>query len=80
MFALVKLAIATASLGDTIDGAHHRNEAHNALRSLLELEKAVRVAMELTSEADTLIIFTADHSQSLVLNGYQPADASPLGG
>lgn len=52
-----------------IDKWHHTNNAYRALRDVDELSKAVAVAMEMTSDKDTLIIVTADHSQSLNLNG-----------
>ena len=36
----------------------------------LGLEDAVKVAVEMTSEEDTLILFTADHGHPLMINGY----------
>ena len=52
----------------SIDKWHHRNNAYRALTDVDELSKAVAVAEELTSDKDTLIIVTADHSHGLTLS------------
>lgn len=53
-----------------IDHAHHAGNAYRALYDTRELSDAVQTAMALTSEQDTLIIVTADHSHSLTIGGY----------
>lgn len=53
----------------SIDKWHHRNNAYRALTDVDELSKAVAVAEELTSDKDTLIVVTADHSHSLTISG-----------
>ncbi|UXI18735.1 uncharacterized protein NH340_JMT04678 [Sarcoptes scabiei] len=56
--------------GGRIDHAHHEGFATMALLETLEFERAIRRARELVSIEETLIIVTADHSHSLVINGY----------
>ncbi|MEX0739473.1 MAG: alkaline phosphatase [Pseudohongiella sp.] len=53
-----------------IDHAHHAGNAYRALEDTREFSAAVQKAMELTSDQDTLIIVTADHSHSLTIGGY----------
>ena len=53
-----------------IDHAHHGGNAKRALVDTVELSNAVRKAMEMTSDQDTLIIVTADHSHVFTLAGY----------
>lgn len=53
----------------SIDKWHHRNNAYRALTDVGELSKAVAAAREMTSDSDTLIIVTADHSHGLTLSG-----------
>ena len=53
-----------------IDHAHHAGNAKRALIDTIELSNAVRRAMALTSEQDTLIIVTADHSHTFTIAGY----------
>lgn len=53
-----------------IDHAHHAGNARRALLDTIELSNAVRKAMELTNEQDTLIIVTADHSHTFTIAGY----------
>ncbi|CAG1013269.1 alkaline phosphatase [Burkholderiaceae bacterium] len=60
-----------------IDHAHHAGNARRALLDTIELSNAVRRAMELTSERDTLIIVTADHSHVFTMAGY-PHRGSPI--
>ena len=36
----------------------------------LEFDKAIETAVNMTSEEDTLIVVTADHSHSFMINGY----------
>ncbi len=63
--------------GGRIDHAHHAGNARRALEDTIALSDAVRRAMTLTSEADTLIIVTADHSHTLSMAGY-PHRGNPI--
>ena len=60
-----------------IDHAHHAGNARRALQDTIELSNAVRVAMAMTSEQDTLIIVTADHSHTFSIAGY-PNRGNPI--
>ncbi len=60
-----------------IDHAHHAGNAHRALTDTIALSDAVRAAVEMTSDADTLIMVTADHSHTLNFVGY-PARGNPI--
>ena len=60
-----------------IDHAHHAGNAFNALNETRELSNAVEVAQALTSEDDTLIIVTADHSHVFTIAGY-PKRGNPI--
>lgn len=54
-----------------IDYASHRNDAENAFGELIALDRAIKVAKDMTSPEDTLILVTADHETGgLALNGY----------
>lgn len=63
--------------GGRIDHAHHDNTAKLALYETLAFDRAIKVATELTSDQETLIVVTADHSHSLVMNGY-PERGNPI--
>ncbi len=65
--------------GGRIDHAHHGSNAARALEDVDALDQAVAAALELTSDDDTLIIVTADHSHTLVIQGYQARGTSILG-
>ena len=60
-----------------IDHAHHAGNAFNALNETVELSKAVALADKLTSDDDTLIIVTADHSHVFTMAGY-PVRGNPI--
>ena len=60
-----------------IDHAHHAGNARRALEDTVELSNAVRRAMEMTREQDTLIIVTADHSHAFTIAGY-PHRGNPI--
>ncbi|MEK8034456.1 alkaline phosphatase [Ideonella sp. DXS29W] len=53
-----------------VDHAHHAGNAKRALLDAIELSRAVKRAMEMTNEQDTLIIVTADHSHTFTIGGY----------
>ena len=63
--------------GGRIDHAHHAGNARRALLDTIEMSNAVRRAMALTSEQDTLIIVTADHSHTFTIAGY-PHRGNPI--
>lgn len=60
-----------------IDRAHHAGNAGQALGEAIELSNAVQAAIEMTSEADTLIVVTADHGHTLTIGGY-PKRGNPI--
>lgn len=60
-----------------IDHGHHDGNAHRALTDTIALSDAVRTAMEMTSDADTLVMVTADHSHTLAFAGY-PVRGNPI--
>ncbi|WP_147652839.1 alkaline phosphatase [Vulcaniibacterium gelatinicum] len=63
--------------GGRIDHAHHDGNARRALEDTIAFSDAVRAAAELTSEDDTLILVTADHSHTLHIAGY-PQRGNPI--
>ncbi|EDV96436.1 membrane-bound alkaline phosphatase [Drosophila grimshawi] len=65
--------------GGKIDISHHDTMARIALDETAELSKAVRRAREMTSEEDTLIVVTSDHSHAFSLGGYQPRGSDIFG-
>ncbi|XP_069177818.1 alkaline phosphatase, tissue-nonspecific isozyme [Procambarus clarkii] len=65
--------------GGNIDLAHHLNQHRSALEEALEFEKAIELAVSMTDPQDTLIVVTADHSQPMVINGYQERGSDVLG-
>lgn len=62
-----------------IDHAHHAGNAARALTDTVALSDAVRVAQELTSDEDTLILTTADHSHVFTIAGYPTRGNDILG-
>jgi len=60
-----------------IDHAHHAGNAYNALNDTIEFSKAVQAAIDATSQEDTLIIVTADHSHVFTIAGY-PKRGNPI--
>ncbi|XP_033104633.1 alkaline phosphatase-like isoform X5 [Anneissia japonica] len=60
-----------------IDHAHHGGRAFDALSELKQMHLAVAKVVEMTSEEDTLIIVTADHSHTLSFGGY-PERGNPI--
>ena len=63
--------------GGRIDHAHHRGNAFRALEETLAFSDAVRAAALATSDDDTLILVTADHSHTLTMAGY-PKRGNPI--
>lgn len=56
--------------GGRIDHAHHGGNAIRALEDTMAFDAAIAAAREMTSEEDTLIVVTADHSHTLTIAGY----------
>ncbi|KAJ8719382.1 hypothetical protein PYW08_011557 [Mythimna loreyi] len=65
--------------GGNIDMAHHRGWAKTAVNEALAMEEAVQLAANMTSEEDTLLIVTSDHTHSLSINGYPDRGSSIFG-
>ncbi|CRK91906.1 CLUMA_CG005526, isoform A [Clunio marinus] len=65
--------------GGKIDHGHHFGLAKKALDETIEFEKAVELARTRTSEDDTLIVVTADHSHSFTVSGYASRGNNILG-
>ena len=63
--------------GGRIDHAHHEGNAFRALTDAIAMSDAVRAADEATSDADTLILVTADHAHTLTFAGY-PVRGNPI--
>ncbi|XP_048742887.1 alkaline phosphatase, tissue-nonspecific isozyme-like isoform X2 [Ostrea edulis] len=65
--------------GGRIDHAHHDTKAKKALTDAIEFDEAVKMAVTLTNQQDTLIIVTADHSHPFSLTGYTVRGNDVLG-
>ena len=63
--------------GGRIDHGHHFGNAYRALTDTSAFADAVAAAMLLTSEQDTLILVTADHSHTMTIGGY-PRRGNPI--
>jgi len=64
-------------LGGLIDIANHYTQAGYALDELLEFEKAIQLARDITDIEDTLIVVTADHGHAVSIAGY-PGRGTPI--
>lgn len=62
-----------------IDHAHHAGNAKRALDDTIAFDDAIKVALELTNSDETLVIATADHAHTLVMNGYSTRGNNILG-
>jgi len=65
--------------GGRIDHAHHGSSAYNSLTDWVAFDEAIQKALDMTSESDTLIVVTADHSHTFMFGGYG-ARGNPLFG
>ncbi|ESN96159.1 hypothetical protein HELRODRAFT_185068 [Helobdella robusta] len=65
--------------GGRIDHAHHDTNAQRALIDTLSFDEAIRVALNMTNDNETLVVVTADHSHTLTLGGYGLSTESILG-
>lgn len=59
--------------------AHHNNWARKALDETAEYARAIEMARTMTSEEDTLIIVSSDHSHVFTYNGYPWRQSDVLG-
>lgn len=60
----------------------HANHAGNTFRTVTDGEafaKAVKVALEMTSQEDTLVMVTADHEHAIAFSGYAGRGSNILG-
>jgi alkaline phosphatase len=53
-----------------IDHAHHDTNAARALADTVAFDNAVKAALDKTDPEETLIIVTADHAHTFIMNGY----------
>uniref|UniRef100_A0A8D1VUY3 alkaline phosphatase n=1 Tax=Sus scrofa TaxID=9823 RepID=A0A8D1VUY3_PIG len=65
--------------GGRIDHGHHENIAYRALIEAVMFDTAIDKAGQLTSEKDTLILVTADHSHVFSFGGYTLRGSSVFG-
>ncbi|NXN98216.1 PPBI phosphatase, partial [Rhinopomastus cyanomelas] len=65
--------------GGRIDHGHHDGEAHKALTEAVEFDRAIARAGQLTDEAETLTVVTADHSHVFSFGGYTLRGSSIFG-
>jgi alkaline phosphatase len=63
--------------GGRVDHGLHGGDAQRALGDAIALDEAVEAARAMTSDSDTLIIVTADHSHTLSIQGY-PERGNPI--
>lgn len=65
--------------GGRIDHAHHATNAYKSLYDTIALADAVQAAVDHTSESDTLIVTSADHSHVFTVGGYPTRGNNILG-
>ncbi|XP_053454148.1 intestinal-type alkaline phosphatase [Nycticebus coucang] len=65
--------------GGRIDHGHHDGKAYRALTEAVMFDSAIDKAGQLTSEQDTLILVTADHSHVFSFGGYTLRGSSIFG-
>ncbi|XP_073835181.1 alkaline phosphatase 11 [Musca autumnalis] len=63
--------------GGRIDHGHHNTIAGYALDETLEFDEAIRSALDMTNEEETLVVVTADHSHTMSISGY-PGRGNPI--
>jgi len=62
-----------------IDHAHHATNAYRAFVDTIAFDKAIKAALDKTNPEETLIIVTADHAHTMVMNGYSDRGNPILG-
>lgn len=65
--------------GGRIDHGHHQSKAKKALEDFVVFDDAIGSALNKTSEDDTLIVVTADHSHTFTIGGYSMRGSSIMG-
>ncbi|KAG9482689.1 hypothetical protein GDO78_011376 [Eleutherodactylus coqui] len=65
--------------GGRIDHGHHDGKAKLALHEAVQMDLAIRIAGDMTSEEDTLTVVTADHSHVFTFGGYTHRGSSIFG-
>ncbi|XP_021089837.2 alkaline phosphatase, germ cell type-like [Mesocricetus auratus] len=65
--------------GGRIDHGHHESIAYRALTEAVMFDSAIDKADQLTSEQDTMIVVTADHSHVFTFGGSVPRGTSIFG-
>lgn len=65
--------------GARIDMAHHDTKGKKALDETIQFSLAIQRAVNMTSEDDTLIVVTSDHSHTLAYSGYATRGNNILG-
>ncbi len=65
--------------GGRVDHGHHANNAKRALEDVDALDNAVKAALDMTNDEETLILVTADHSHVFVIAGYSARNNPILG-
>ncbi|KAH0509378.1 Intestinal-type alkaline phosphatase 1 [Microtus ochrogaster] len=65
--------------GGRIDQGHHEGTAYLALTEAVMFDSAIESASQLTSEQDTMILVTADHSHVFSFGGYTLRGTSIFG-
>lgn len=62
-----------------IDHAHHATNAARALTDTVAFDDAIKAALDKTNAEETLIIVTADHAHTFIMNGYSDRGNPILG-
>ncbi|KAM3924034.1 alkaline phosphatase, tissue-nonspecific isozyme-like isoform 1-T2 [Leptodactylus fuscus] len=65
--------------GGRIDHGHHEGKAKQALHEAVQMDLAIGLAGDMTSEEDTLTVVTADHSHVFTFGGYTHRGTSIFG-
>ncbi len=63
--------------GGRIDHGSHANNAYRTMTDAVAFDKAVKTVLAKVNLNETLIIVTADHSHTLIINGY-PDRSNPI--
>lgn len=65
--------------GGRIDHGHHYGQAIKALDETIQFSNAIKRAVELTNNEDTLIVVTSDHAHTMSISGYPERGNSIVG-